>query len=149
MAQNLMLAIDQQTSRPLNAPVESTIYRHNTHPEDHEHEKLTYPSAQPHAGGLGVVDREEKGPAYSDAPRKAVTGNGSPDSSTDEFNKLVVEEASHDIKFRTLSWQKATLLLFGEYVCLAILALSWSWSVVGWVGGFFITFGLGLLTWCE
>ena len=75
--------------------------------------------------------------------------NASPQSSVDEFSKLVGEEAEHDIKFRTLSWQKATLLLFGEYVCLAILALSWSWSVLGWVGGFFITFGLGLLTWCE
>jgi hypothetical protein len=62
---------------------------------------------------------------------------------------LLLEEQNHDIKFRTLSWQKATALLFGEYVCLAILALSWSWSVVGWVAGAFITFGLGLLTWCE
>ncbi|GFZ51702.1 hypothetical protein JCM24511_09470 [Saitozyma sp. JCM 24511] len=65
----------------------------------------------------------------------------------DPFNALLLEEQSHDIKFRTLSWQKATALLFGEYVCLAILALSWSWSVVGWVAGAFITFGLGLLTW--
>jgi hypothetical protein len=44
-----------------------------------------------------------------------------------------LEEEGHEIQYRTLSWQKATLLLFGEYVCLAILALSWSWSVLGWV----------------
>ena len=67
----------------------------------------------------------------------------------DPFTALAQEEADHEIKYRTLSWQKATLLLFGEYVCLAILALSWSWSVVGWVAGFFITFGVGVVTWCE
>ena len=65
----------------------------------------------------------------------------------DPFTALRLEEESHQIKFRTLSWQKAALLLFGEYVCLAILALSWSWSVLGWVCGAFITFGLGLVTW--
>ncbi|WVQ83846.1 hypothetical protein IAT38_005990 [Cryptococcus sp. DSM 104549] len=69
------------------------------------------------------------------------------EGSIDPFNALAVEEEDHDIKYRTLSWQKAALLLFGEYVCLAILALAWSWSVVGWVAGAFITFGLGLVTW--
>lgn len=67
----------------------------------------------------------------------------------DPFTALAIEEADHEIKYRTLSWQKTTLLLFGEYVCLAILALAWSWSVVGWVCGFFITFGLGIVTWCR
>lgn len=66
----------------------------------------------------------------------------------DPFVALAEEESNHQIKFRTLSWQKTTLLLFGEYVCLAILALAWSWSVLGWVCGFFITFGMGVLTWC-
>lgn len=65
----------------------------------------------------------------------------------DAITKLRVEEADHDIKFRTLSWPKATLLLFGEYVCLAILALAWSWSVLGWVLGFFVTFGMAIITW--
>ncbi|WVQ75333.1 hypothetical protein IAR50_004950 [Cryptococcus sp. DSM 104548] len=68
-------------------------------------------------------------------------------SSTDAFTALVHREEDHDIKYRTLSWQKAAILLFGEYVCLAILALAWSWSVLGWVCGAFITFGLGILTW--
>jgi hypothetical protein len=67
----------------------------------------------------------------------------------DPFEALRLEEENHQIKFRTLSWQKTTLLLFGEYVCLAILALAWSWSVLGWVCGFFITFGLGAITWCK
>jgi hypothetical protein len=51
----------------------------------------------------------------------------------DPFTVLVLEEEDHEIKFRTLSWQRTAILLFGEYVCLAILALAWSWSVVGWV----------------
>ena len=70
-------------------------------------------------------------------------GNVEPDAIT----RLRIEEADHEIKFRTLSWQKAALLLFGEYVCLAILALAWSWSVLGWLAGFFITFGMALITW--
>ena len=67
----------------------------------------------------------------------------------DVIAKLRIEEADHEIeiKYRTLSWQKAALLLFGEYVCLAILALSWSWSVLGWVAGFFVTFGMAIITW--
>ncbi|ORY24450.1 transmembrane amino acid transporter protein-domain-containing protein [Naematelia encephala] len=65
----------------------------------------------------------------------------------DPFTALVIEEEDHEIRFRTLSWQKTTFLLFGEYVCLAILALAWSWSVLGWLCGFFITFGLGIVTW--
>ncbi len=59
----------------------------------------------------------------------------------DPFTALALEEADHDIKYRTLSWQKTALLLFGEYVCLAILALAWSWSVLGWVN--FVPFRSG------
>jgi hypothetical protein len=132
-----------QSHQPQVSPISSISNNNDRYTSEPEPEKPVYPSAQPHAG----TDNNEK--AYPGAPRKTVNGTGSPDSSVDEFSKMVVEEAGHDIKFRTLSWQKATLLLFGEYVCLAILALSWSWSVVGWVGGFFITFGLGLLTWCK
>jgi hypothetical protein len=56
-----------------------------------------------------------------------------PSDSVDVFTAQVIEEEGNEIKYRTLSWQKATLLLFGEYVCLAILSLSWSWSVIGYV----------------
>lgn len=65
------------------------------------------------------------------------------------FQMLAAEEEGHDIKFRTLSWQKATLLLFGEYVCLAILALPWSYSVLGWAVGLIVQVGMGFLTWCK
>jgi len=71
------------------------------------------------------------------------------EAEVDPFTALAIEEEAHEIKFRTLSWQKAALLLFGEYVCLAILALAWSWSVLGWVCGFFVTAGMGVLTWCK
>ncbi|BEJ17198.1 hypothetical protein CspHIS471_0605990 [Cutaneotrichosporon sp. HIS471] len=70
-----------------------------------------------------------------------------PDGSTDEFALLAAQEEGHDIKFRTLTWQKATLLLFAEYVCLAILALPWSFSVLGWATGLIVQIGMGLLTW--
>lgn len=34
----------------------------------------------------------------------------------------------HDIKLRTMSWQKTACLLAGDQVCLAIMAQSWSLS---------------------
>ena len=57
----------------------------------------------------------------------------SQDTHVDAFQALKEEEQDHQIQYRTLSWPGCALLLFGEYVCLAILALAWSWSVVGWV----------------
>lgn len=70
---------------------------------------------------------------YSYVEKKDRSEIYSEDDASDPFLVLAQEEESHDIKYRTLSWQKAAVLLFGEYVCLAILALSWSWSVLGWV----------------
>ncbi|OWT38790.1 hypothetical protein J008_03705 [Cryptococcus neoformans] len=84
---------------------------------------------------------------YSYLEKKNRSEIYSEDGASDPFIALAQEEESHEIKYRTLSWQKAAVLLFGEYVCLAILALAWSWSVLGWVCGAFITFGLGLVTW--
>lgn len=48
------------------------------------------------------------------------------------------------IKYRTLSWQKAAVLLFTEYVCLAILSFPWAFSYLGMAGGLLATFGVGL-----
>ncbi|EST05001.2 Amino acid transporter, transmembrane [Kalmanozyma brasiliensis GHG001] len=48
------------------------------------------------------------------------------------------------IKYRTLSWQKAAILLFTEYVCLAILAFPWAFSYLGMAGGLLATLGVGL-----
>ena len=35
---------------------------------------------------------------------------------------------THEIKLRTMSWQKAAWLLAGDQVCLAIMAQTWSLS---------------------
>ncbi|KAJ1018903.1 hypothetical protein NDA16_004706 [Ustilago loliicola] len=48
------------------------------------------------------------------------------------------------IVYRTLSWQKAAILLFTEYVCLAILSFPWAFSYLGMAGGLLATFGIGL-----
>lgn len=51
------------------------------------------------------------------------------------FDALVAKDHGHDIQLRTMSWQKAAWLLAGDQVCLAIMAQSWSLSVLGWVPG--------------
>ncbi|KAJ5351905.1 hypothetical protein N7541_002721 [Penicillium brevicompactum] len=55
--------------------------------------------------------------------------------SFDTITALVAEDHQHDIKLRTMSWHKTACLLAGEQVCLAIMAQSWSLSVLGWVPG--------------
>ncbi|CAG7983115.1 unnamed protein product [Penicillium salamii] len=55
--------------------------------------------------------------------------------SFDTITALVAEDHGHDIKLRTMSWHKTACLLAGEQVCLAIMAQSWSLSVLGWVPG--------------
>jgi uncharacterized protein YneF (UPF0154 family) len=60
---------------------------------------------------------------------------------------LVAEDHQHDIKLRTMSWQKAAWLLCGDQVCLAIMAQTWSLSVLGWVPGIITMVGAGILFW--
>ncbi|KAL5113621.1 hypothetical protein ACEQ8H_008514 [Pleosporales sp. CAS-2024a] len=57
------------------------------------------------------------------------------DSTTQAIKALIQEDHGHDIKLRTMSWQRAAWLLCGDQVCLAIMAQSWSLSVLGWVPG--------------
>ncbi|KAF1841284.1 uncharacterized protein K460DRAFT_294993 [Cucurbitaria berberidis CBS 394.84] len=57
------------------------------------------------------------------------------DNNTEVINALLAEDNQHDIKLRTMSWQRAAWLLAGDQVCLAIMAQSWSLSVLGWVPG--------------
>jgi hypothetical protein len=45
-------------------------------------------------------------------------------------NIRIYTDHSHDIKLRTMSWQKAAWLLAGDQVCLAIMAQTWSLSYV-------------------
>ncbi|KAN0065156.1 hypothetical protein ACQY0O_001653 [Thecaphora frezii] len=53
-------------------------------------------------------------------------------------------QVNGEIVYRTLSWQKAAALLFGEYVCLAILSFPWAFSVLGMGGGIIATLGVGV-----
>ncbi|OKL61837.1 hypothetical protein UA08_02297 [Talaromyces atroroseus] len=68
-------------------------------------------------------------------------------STLDTINALIVEDRKHDIKLRTMSWQKAAWLLAGEQVCLAIMSQSWSLSVLGWVPGIITMVVSGVLFW--
>ncbi|KAJ5278714.1 hypothetical protein N7478_004086 [Penicillium angulare] len=68
-------------------------------------------------------------------------------SSFETINALVAEDHEHDIKLRTMSWQKTAVLLAGDQVCLAIMAQSWSLSVLGWVPGLITMVLSGILFW--
>jgi uncharacterized protein YneF (UPF0154 family) len=46
-----------------------------------------------------------------------------------------------------MSWQKAAWLLCGDQVCLAIMAQTWSLSVLGWVPGIITMVVAGILFW--
>ncbi|KAF2653444.1 putative amino acid transporter [Lophiostoma macrostomum CBS 122681] len=75
-------------------------------------------------------------PKY-DAEKAVEHGSQDLDSDSEgvTFNALIAKDQSHAIKLRTMSWQKAAWLLAGDQVCLAIMAQSWSLSVLGWVPG--------------
>ncbi|KAF2767703.1 hypothetical protein EJ03DRAFT_275613 [Teratosphaeria nubilosa] len=77
----------------------------------------------------------------------AVVGESDGASPIDTITELVKEDHAHDIKLRTMSWQKASFLLFGDQICLAIMAQSWSLSVLGWVPGIITMVLCGVLFW--
>ncbi|RDH34673.1 transmembrane amino acid transporter protein-domain-containing protein [Aspergillus welwitschiae] len=68
-------------------------------------------------------------------------------TSNEIWNALVTEDHQHEIQLRTMSWQKAAWLLAGDQVCLAIMAQSWSLSVLGWVPGIITMVVSGALFW--
>ncbi|KAF1932701.1 putative amino acid transporter [Didymella exigua CBS 183.55] len=67
------------------------------------------------------------------------------ESTTYVINALVNEDHEHEIKLRTMTWQRAAWLLAGDQVCLAIMAQSWSLSVLGWVPGIITMVLAGIL----
>ncbi|KUJ16063.1 uncharacterized protein LY89DRAFT_685906 [Mollisia scopiformis] len=71
------------------------------------------------------------------------------DGSSPEYliTALVQEDHTHEIQLRTMSWQKAAWLLCGDQVCLAIMAQTWSLSVLGWVPGLITMVVAGILFW--
>ncbi len=64
-----------------------------------------------------------------------------------KISALVSEDQTHDIQYRSMSWQKAAWLLCGDQVCLAIMAQTWSLSVLGWVPGIITMLLAGALFW--
>ncbi|KEF52176.1 uncharacterized protein A1O9_11803 [Exophiala aquamarina CBS 119918] len=68
-------------------------------------------------------------------------------SSIDAITALVAEDHQHEIRLRTMSWQKAAWLLAGDQVSLAIMAQTWSLSVLGWVTGIITMVLAGALFW--
>ena len=88
------------------------------------------------------TDVDEKAlPAEGFAPEYASDSDGP------SFTALLAEDQQHEIKLRTMSWQKAAWLLAGDQVCLAIMAQTWSLSVLGWVPGILTMVGAGVLFW--
>ncbi|KIK64115.1 hypothetical protein GYMLUDRAFT_195956 [Collybiopsis luxurians FD-317 M1] len=65
----------------------------------------------------------------------------STDSSADSVNigLQIARESENEIKYRTCSWQKTAMLLFSEYICLAMVSFPWSFSVLGMVPGVIVT----------
>lgn len=58
----------------------------------------------------------------------------------------LAEEENNSIKYRSCSWQRTAMLLFSEYICLAIMSFPWSYSVLGLVPGLIITVFVALTT---
>jgi hypothetical protein len=65
---------------------------------------------------------------HDPAPLDVEASDSDVDSSTQVLEALVAEDHEHDIRLRTMSWQRAAWLLCGDQVCLAIMAQSWSLS---------------------
>lgn len=66
------------------------------------------------------------------------------DSLSFNSDDVNIHQTQGDIIYRSLSWQKCAGLLFGEYVCLAILSFPWAYSVLGLAGGIITTMILGI-----
>ncbi|PWN86587.1 hypothetical protein FA10DRAFT_256956 [Acaromyces ingoldii] len=91
------------------------------------------------SGGMvanGSETEREKGAANLD---KAEKGDA---ASVDVV--AAEQQTGGEITYRTMSWQKCAALLFGEYVCLAIMSFPWAFKTLGMAGGILSTLGLGL-----
>src|ERR1700744_5868608 len=91
-------------------------------------------------------------PPYSSEKKEEasyVYAEGIPSDSEEgvTFSALILQDRGHEIQLRTMSWQKAAWLLAGDQVCLAIMAQSWSLSVLGWVPGIITMVLSGVFFW--
>ncbi|KAF5391199.1 hypothetical protein D9757_003160 [Collybiopsis confluens] len=71
-------------------------------------------------------------------PGSALSTDSSPDSAG-VVGVQIARESQNEIKYRTCSWQKTAMLLFAEYICLAMVSFPWSFSVLGMVPGVIVT----------
>lgn len=69
-----------------------------------------------------IPESEDKKPRFDE------TQDSDGTSTIEAITALVVEDHKHEIKLRTMTWQKAAWLLAGDQVCLAIMSQSWSLS---------------------
>lgn len=65
------------------------------------------------------------------------------------FSSIAGEEEVQDSNNRTMSWQRTTLLLFGDQVCLAITSQPWTFKVLGWVPALITTVVCGIVFWIS
>jgi len=86
-------------------------------------------------------DKKDEPQSQYAVDAEADDGSGS----SEILGALIAEDHKHEIKLRTMSWQKAAWLLAGDQVCLAIMAQTWSLSVLGWVPGIITMVGAGIL----
>lgn len=99
------------------------------------------PSGQAIVQNAEKALKDDKG-ADPSALEKAASKHG---DETAKVEVVVAQQNEGDIKYRTMSWQKCAAILFGEYVCLAILSFPWVFKTLGMAGGLLATFGLGLI----
>jgi len=113
-----------------------------------EPEPVEVAAPQPDAVGRASTS---SGSDEADVAQDKAIAKGDVEKSQDPYTeaKLVRVDSmnsSSKIEYKTMSWKKATALLFGEYVCLAILALPASYKTLGMAGGLIATAVLGLVT---
>lgn len=78
--------------------------------------------------GNAIPSQEEKQAGHHDSFEK-----DKKEKSGDMAKVEVVAAQQNDgeIKYRTMSWKKCAAILFGEYVCLAILSFPWAFKTLG------------------
>ncbi|CAO1618710.1 unnamed protein product [Parajaminaea phylloscopi] len=95
------------------------------------------------------LDASEKGTAVGPKQSPVAGDKGFEKNGLDRTDIVSVKSGmdsnAGEIHYRTMSWQKASGLLFGEYVCLAILSFPYAFQTLGMVGGILATLILGLV----
>ena len=95
--------------------------------------------------GYDVEKTEESGRSTSGVGGNNAAGTTNVDEeSVVSVREQASNEANNSIKYRTCSWQKTAMLLFSEYICLAIMSFPYSYSVLGLIPGLIVTIVVAL-----